>query len=440
MDFSKASTSWMRPLSLWLAPGLLLAAGALFILTDGFGLESYLSNQLFGAYEHGAGAAISGSFEQLSGTAVIRPGWAHMAEAFLLVALGTATIALLRFGLAWSAVLAVAGAILLWLGSWYFYATQSLLLDAATPVLFLGLAFAAGMAAWLYRVHLARVGLRMAFADRLPPAVLDAIARRPKLLKPEGEWRTVTYMACGFETVAGEDAAAFTSRTQSLLTRLVDQVVAHGGTIERAGADGFAAFWNAPLDDVEHELHACEAANAMAALIAEAAQYDPPVLISAGIASGPVIAGGFGGQGHLAYGVQGETKVLAHRIRALAHNYHAPLIVSEQTRRLAERNFALLEVDCIPRGDNAPIVLHALMGGVIVRASPKFRALAVFHDHIFQAIREQNWRVARDLIAQCRRLSGANQALYDLHLARIAYYERNPPGDGWDGAFRPVLE
>ena len=78
-----------------------------------------------------------------------------------------------------------------------------------------------------------------------------------------------------------------------------------------------------------------------------------------------MIAGGFGGQGHLAYGVQGETKVLAHRIRALAHNYHAPLIVSEQTRRLAERNFALLEVDCIPRGDNAPIVLHALMGGVI---------------------------------------------------------------------------
>jgi adenylate cyclase len=48
--------------------------------------------------------------------------------------------------------------------------------------------------------------------------------------------------------------------------------------------------------------------------------------------------------------------------------------------------------------------------------------------------------VARDLIAQCRRLSGANQALYDLHLARIAYYEQNPPGEQWNGAFRPILE
>jgi adenylate cyclase len=388
-------------------------------------------------------ASVTGeAIEDFAGNTVLaRPRWAPVAEALLLILLGAATIAVLRFGLGWSAALAMAGAVMLGLGSWYSYAAHSLLLDAATPALFLGLAFAAGMASWLYRVHLARAGLRMAFADRLPHAVLETIARRPELLKPGGEWRTVTYMDCGLSAEPSEDAAAFTGRTQSLLARLIDQVVAHGGTIERAGGDGFTAFWNAPLDDVEHELHACEAANAMAAAITEAARYEPPVLISAGIASGPVIAGGFGGQGHLAYGVQGDTVALAHKIRALARSYNAPLIVSEQTRRLAERNFGFLEVDSIPgTGSNPPAILYALMGGVIVRASPKFRALAVFHDHIFQAIRNQNWRVARDLIAQCRRLSGANQALYDLHLARIAYYERNPPGDSWDGAFRTVLE
>jgi adenylate cyclase len=329
---------------------------------------------------------------------------------------------------------------MLGLGSWYLYATQSLLLDAETPLLFLALAFAAGMASWLYRVHLTHVGLRMAFADRLPPGVLQTIARRPELLKPDGEWRTVTYMACGLAAQPCEDAVAFTVRTQDILARLIDQVVAHGGTIERTGGDGFAAFWNAPLDDVEHELHACEAANAMAAAIADAARYDPPVRVSAGIATGPVVAGGFGGHGHLAYGVQGAAKTLAHRIQDLTCNYNAPLIVCEQTRRLAERNFGFLEVDSIDGMKGAPVMLHNLMGGVMVRASPKFRALTVFHDHIFQAIRKQNWRVARDLIAQCRRLSGANQALYDLHLARIAYYERNPPGEAWDGAFRTILE
>jgi adenylate cyclase len=385
---------------------------------------------------------IGEAIEEFAGNSVLaRPSWAPVAEALLLALLGAATIWLLRYGPGWAAGLAMTGAAMLFLGSWYLYAAHNLLLDAATPALFLGLAFAAGAAAWLYRVHLARAGLRMAFADRLPRSVLETIARRPELLKPDGEWRTVTYMACALATEPGEDAMGFTNRTQSILARLIDQVVAHGGTIERAGGDGFAAFWNAPLDDVEHEMHACEAANAMAAAIAEAARYEPPILISVGIATGPVVASGFGGHGHLTYGVQGDAVALAQKMRALTHIYRSAVIVSEPTRRLAERNFGFLEIDIIAGPANAlPATLYALMGGVMVRSSPKFRALAVFHDHIFQAMRKQHWRVARDLIGQCRRLSGANQALYNLHLARIDYYEHNPPGEHWDGAFRPILE
>ena len=76
----------------------------------------------------------------------------------------------------------------------------------------------------------------------------------------------------------------------------------------------------------------------------------------------------------------------------------------------------------------------------MAQASPKLRALKTFHEHIFHALRSQQWAQARDLIGQCRRLSGASQALYDLYLARVKYFERNPPGSDWDGAFRPVLK
>jgi len=126
-------------------------------------------------------------------------------------------------------------------------------------------------------------------------------------------------------------------------------------------------------------------------------------------------------------------------MRFLAHRYGAPLLAADATKKLADRSLAFLEIDTIVSG-TGNTTLYALMGNSGVLVSPKFRALTVFHDHLFQAIRKQNWRLARELIAQCRRLSGANQALYDLHLARIAYYERNPPGAGWDGAFRPILE
>jgi adenylate cyclase len=207
-------------------------------------------------------------------------------------------------------------------------------------------------------------------------------------------------------------------------------------------ADGFAAFWNAPLEDADHALHACEAAQGIATMASRIKEILPQgVEIGVGIATGPVIAGGFGGHGRTGYSVHGEAVALAGRLQALTHQYGAALIVADETRRAAERGFAFLELDTIAAGrSDPPVTLHALLGNPAARASPKYRALSVFHDHIFQAIRKQHWQMARDLIAQCRRLSGASQKLYDLHLARIAYFEKNPPGEKWDGAFRPVLE
>jgi len=327
----------------------------------------------------------------------------------------------LRFGLGWAAVLVLVSAALSGLASWYLYVTRGLLLDWATPVLFLGLSFACAILVWFHDLQLTYARLRAAFSNSLPRSAIEKIARQPGLLKPDGQKRIVTCLVCG---APGAE--------QKVLNTLIDQVLEHGGTLDRTSADGFAAFWNAPLDDDDHARHACEAANGLAAVAAEAG-----LQISTGIATGEVMAGGF--DGPAGYGVHGDAPLLAERIRSLAHRYGSPLLAADETRKLAERNLAFLEIDTIASG-TGNTTLYALMGNSGVQVSPKFRALTVFHDHLFQAIRKQNWRLARDLITQCRRLSGANQALYDLHLTRITYYERNPPGMDWDGAFRPILE
>lgn len=357
----------------------------------------------------------------LGGLALTRPGWAKLAEALLLACAGAAMVLLLGLGLGWAAVLVLVSVALSGLASWYLYVTHGLLLDWATPALFLGLSFACAVLVWFHDLQLTYARLRAAFSNSLPRAALEKIARQPDLLRPDGQKRIISYLVC---SASGTE--------QKGLGTLIDQVREHGGTLDRTGADGFAAFWNAPLDDADHARHACEAANSLAAVAAETG-----LQISVGLASGEVIAGNFGGSA--GYSVRGDAPLLAERIRSLAHRYGAPLLAAAETRRLAERNFAFLEIDTIASG-TGNTTLYALMGDRSVLVSPKFRALTVFHEHLFQAIRKQNWRLARDLITQCRRLSGANQALYDLHLARIAYYEKNPPGMDWDGAFRPVLE
>lgn len=384
----------------------------------------------------------------LGGEMLVRPAWMVVAEVLALAGLGAGMIYLLRFGLGWPAGLGMAGAILLFLLSWYLFARQSILMDAAGPSFGLLLTFAAGAIAYLQNVRLTRAQLRMAFSDSLPPATIETLARRPELLNLQGETRTVTYLVCGVRGL-GEMAAAhknhpasFTSLMQQVLSPLMEQALAHGGAIDRMTADGFAAFWNAPLDNADHALNACEAAQGIATMASRINEVLPQgVEIGVGIATGPVIAGGFGGHGRTGYSVHGEAVTLAGRLQALTHPYGQTLIVDDETRRAAQSGFAFLQLDTIAAGrSDPPVTLHALLGNPAARASPKYRALSVFHDHIFQAIRKQHWQMARDLIAQCRRLSGASQKLYDLHLARIAYFEKNPPGENWDGAFRPVLE
>ena len=163
--------------------------------------------------------------------------------------------------------------------------------------------------------------------------------------------------------------------------------------------------------------------------------------IGVGVATGPVIAGGFGGAGRMGYSVTGGVVQLAGRIQALSPQYGPAVIVAEETQEMAQRGFAFLEVDYIAQGsEDKPVRLYALLGSPVVRASPKFRALIAFHEHIFASLHRQQWAKARALIAQCRKLSGASQKLYDLHLTRIGYFETNPPGPEWDGAFRPILK
>jgi adenylate cyclase len=336
--------------------------------------------------------------------------------------------------------------------------TERLALDVLTPGLALFSVFAAGGLVRLSQIRTLRQELRFSFADSLPRAAIEKIARDPSLLSLEGETRNITYLACGLRGLPEltelfrEHPKNFTRLLEQILTPLMSQILRHGGVIDRLTTDGFTAYWNAPLDDPDHAMHACEAATGMLAAMAHAneefaaangfgGQVLPPLEIGIGIATSPVIAGGFETHGRLSYSVNGGAVHLAPRLQALSRNYGPMVIASEETQQKAASGFAFLEVDYVAQSkEDPPVRLYAMLDNRVARASPKVRALITFHEHIFQSLRSQQWEKAKALVEQCRNLSGACQTLYDLYLARIRYFESNPPGPGWDGAFRPVLK
>ena len=391
-------------------------------------------------------------------TGILRPSWAKFVEmAFLLLAGGAAIALVLRTGIARAILFVICTLIVAcYLGLLGALQGQALDVAGAGAMLLLVLATAAGTR--IAQIRALKRELRLVFADSLPSAAIDQLARDPSLLSLEGESRNVTYLACGMRGLADlsamfrDDPKGFTRLLEQVLTPLMGQVLRHGGVIDRLTADGFTAYWNAPLDDPAHAAHACEAANGMIAALARVnddliAGYKlggpevPLVEIGIGVATGPVIAGGFGGHGRLSYSVNGDAVRLAVLLQALSRNYGPAIIVAQETQATAGLGFAFLEVDYFAQGqDDPPIHLYAMLDHRAARTSPKVRALATFHEHIFQCLRNQQWDKARALIEQCARLSGASQTLYDLYRARIRYFETHPPGPGWDGAFRPVLK
>jgi adenylate cyclase len=352
------------------------------------------------------------------------------------------------------ALVAIAAAQLL---AWVLFSNAHMLLDAANPSAALALAGLAGIAIRGLEISRSRARLKLTFADSLPDKVIHAVARRPALLRLSGSSRTVTCVSCGIRGFAGiaesfaDDPAGFTRVVNMAIGPLIEVALAHRGMIARFDCEGFLAAWNAPLDDAEHAIHACEAANRMTAMLAEVNEQlsrerrldgttFPSLEIGIGISTGAAIAGGFTAHGRTIYSVTGDAALQADRIRDLSQQYGPAVVASEDARKAAQRGYAFLEVDYIAAGPrDEPVKLYAMLGNPLVRASPKFRALETFHEHIFQSVRLQQWDKARGLIEQCRQLSGASPKIYDLHLARIAWFEANPPGADWDGAFRPIL-
>jgi adenylate cyclase len=298
----------------------------------------------------------------------------------------------------------------------------------------------------------ARAEQRRSLAAHLPPAAINFVIRHPEKLTQAGETRNVTYLVCHIRSYTAlaqsflDDPSALSDLTRRILSPLADAVLEHSGAIDCVTPGGLGAFFNAPLDDAEHAIHACACAQRMMKALeqvnrilsderrADGKTY-PPVTIGIGIHSGPAIAGNFGTQARPDYRVAGRVPAFAHLIERMSSIYGPAIIVSDGTRKLADRQFAFLEVDLVTTDkDNDPLKLYALLGDPQLRASPQFRALQTFHEHIFEAYRAQQWDKARELLEQCRKLSAASPGLYDLYEKRIARHEAQPPSGLWNGA------
>jgi adenylate cyclase len=200
--------------------------------------------------------------------------------------------------------------------------------------------------------------IKKQFEHYLAPAMVKKLQKDPSLLKLGGETRIMTFMFSdirGFTPISEKykgNPEGLTKLINRFLTRMTDIIIKNGGTIDKFMGDCIMAFWNAPIDDPEHEENAVQAAIEMQEelklLNAELTKENlPNINIGIGINTGEALVGNMGSNQRFDYSVIGDAVNLASRLESSSKTLGKTLIIGEDTVKAAKLNYDFDYVDKI---------------------------------------------------------------------------------------------
>ena len=384
------------------------------------------------------------------------PEYAIGAEIIMAVLLGLAII--IAAPLLSATVVVALGAMLiagLIALSWYLFVAHSLLIDFTYPLISSWLIYLVLTFVNYFREQKQRQQIRSAFGFYLSPHMVEQLARSPEKLVLGGEERRMTILFSDVRGFTGisehykDDPQGLTRLMNRFLTPLTNAIIERKGTIDKYIGDAIMAFWNAPVDDDEQEVNACDAALAMqeraAALNAELKQEADahggafmPLRIGIGLNTGPCVVGNMGSDFRFNYSVLGDTVNVASRLEARTKDYRLPLVIGSRTAERAKDKFTTMEIDLIQvKGKKQPEAVFTVLGRGELEQDPHCRELCELNAQMLAAYRKQQWDDALGLIERCRKAANGIDVsgLYDMYVERIATYRAEPPPSDWDGVY-----
>lgn len=272
---------------------------------------------------------------------------------------------LVRRRTGWKTIIGVAAAVLLLAGGSYLALHWAGLFVSPLAPSFAFAGVAAAQATLDYaQERKSRRQITRAFSQYLAPALVAQLAKDPSKLKLGGEKRFLSILFCdvrGFTTISEQlkdDPEQLTALINRLLTPLSQIVLSHGGTIDKYIGDCLMAFWNAPLDDPDHAVHAVSAALDMLAsmqTLNDELQHEAeadgrrffPLRIGIGVNTGECVVGNMGSEQRFDYSALGDAVNLAARLESASKAYGVSLLIGEKAADEIGGIFGVFELDRI---------------------------------------------------------------------------------------------
>jgi adenylate cyclase len=280
------------------------------------------------------------------------------------------------------------------------------------------------------------------FGQYVPPELVGEMAKNPEnyMLKSESRNLTVLFSDVrGFTTISeGLDPKELSDLMNEYLTPMTKIIHANKGTIDKYMGDAIMAFWGAPISTENHASLALKTSLEMIKQlenlkIAFIAKGWPPINIGIGLNTGPMTVGNMGSSFRMAYTVMGDAVNLGSRIEGLTKEYGVDILVSEFTKAEIP-DFVFREIDLVRvKGKDKPVaifepinLIEAISEAETAEIETYYKALTFY--------RKQEWAKAKSAFNKLNE-AAPSRKIYGLYLNRIEYYQKNPPGADWDGAF-----
>ena len=400
-------------------------------------VHAQIAEQIIGEHIHGGGQLLN------------RPFTMDYLELYLILLPGLALILILpRLSAAWGALLSLSliGGIAAY--SWHKFSGEQILMNPIYPMLSIGTTYLIMTIASFYLTETERSRIRNAFSMYLSPTMVKKVSDDPGLLTLGGEERNITILFLDIRSFSKISEALtpqeITTFLNIFLTPMTDTLQDMKATIDKYIGDAIVAFWNAPLDDPEHEKNAARAILQMNETLEKLnadynnqddVKWPGQVSMGIGINTGICCVGNLGSEQRFSYSMIGDAANLASRIEGLTKQYRVSSLIGNSTAE-AVRDFALLEADLIKVvGRQTPERIWILAGDETTAQTSKFQALRKTHGDFLTQFRAGDWDGALALLPQLKEAASHWDfaGYYDVIAERITEYKLTPPPADWGG-------
>ena len=210
------------------------------------------------------------------------------------------------------------------------------------------------------------------FTDYVPRRLVKRLIESGQPMGLGGRRRDLTILfsdVWGFSRIAQDaDPKELMSTMSRYFDGLTNQIVTHGGTIDKFIGDAVMAFWNAPSSDAEHVIHGCRAALGCVAANKVinrefAAEGWPEFRSGFGLHVGEVVVGNVGSVDRMNYTALGAAVNVAARLEKFTREYKVWILVSEAIVAQVGQRFWFRPVDHVAlKNISEPITIYELRG------------------------------------------------------------------------------